>query len=61
MWQSSSFKSIQPSVAMCHYPIKQKSANEVMSRRHHLLPSNPRHLHPTAATVSRTAKGGRRV
>jgi len=27
----------------------QNSANEVVPHHHHLLPSNPRHLHPTAA------------
>jgi len=26
-----------------------KFSNEVVPRHHHLLPSNPRHLHPTAA------------
>jgi len=34
---------------MCHDPATQNSANEIMPRHHHLLPSNPRHLHPTTA------------
>jgi len=34
---------------MCHDPTTQNSANEVVPCHHHLLSSNLRHLHPTAA------------
>ena len=35
MWQSLTFKSVQPHVDMCHDPTTQNSANE-MAPRHHL-------------------------
>jgi len=49
MWQSITFKSLQPHDDMCHDLATQNSANEVVPRHHHLLPSNPRHLHPIVA------------
>jgi len=37
MWQSSSFKSIQPSIAMCHYPIKPPATTVAATIMSHLL------------------------
>jgi len=37
MWQSTTFKFVQPYVDMCHDPITQNSANQMVS--HHHLPS----------------------
>jgi len=58
MWQSITFKSVQPHVDICHDPRTQNSANQMVPRHH--LPSLPQTRNPSLTFHHGSHHGSRR-